>query len=108
MSAQHRNDSGMESGAFVLGLLTGTLIGAAFAILFAPKPGADLRQDLADGAKELGRAARDKWDEASAKASEAVEKGREAYDEAVAGAREAAEEVGQSSDRVKKAVNDMA
>jgi gas vesicle protein len=38
-----------QSGAsFVLGMLTGAFVGAGVALLFAPKPGAEIRQQLGE------------------------------------------------------------
>ena len=39
--------------SFVLGLLSGTLVGAAIVILIAPQSGADLRQSIAQKANEI-------------------------------------------------------
>lgn len=36
------------SSGFALGMLTGALVGAGLALLFAPKPGADVRSDLTE------------------------------------------------------------
>jgi gas vesicle protein len=107
MSAKYRDDRS-GGGAFFMGILTGSLLGAALAVLFAPKPGADMRRDLADGAGELGQAAKERWEDVTAAASSAVEKGREAYDQARTSTQEAADQAGKSADRVKSAVKDAA
>lgn len=39
---------------FLLGALTGAVVGSITALLFAPKPGKELRQDIADGAHKVG------------------------------------------------------
>ncbi|CAM2962773.1 YtxH domain-containing protein [Paenibacillus sediminis] len=36
------------------GALIGGVVGSVTALLFAPKPGRELRQDIADGAKQVG------------------------------------------------------
>ncbi len=55
---QTLEDTGAEThgnliGAFGLGLVVGTLIGAATAILLAPQPGSETREQLGDQAKRL-------------------------------------------------------
>jgi gas vesicle protein len=73
---------GAGGGEFVVGLLLGSALGAALAILWAPSEGGALRQDLSERLGDLGRAARDRWANAGATISSAVTKGREAYEEA--------------------------
>ena len=44
------------SGAFLMGLLAGTVLGAGLGMLFAPKAGADLRNQLSEQAGQAGQA----------------------------------------------------
>jgi hypothetical protein len=74
-----REDGG---GAFLMGLLAGTVLGAGLGMLFAPKAGSELRTQLQDSANKLQRAASDGYQQASEKVNRVVEKGREAYDRA--------------------------
>ena len=46
-----------SGGGFMLGLLTGTVLGAGLGMLLAPKSGSELRSQLGDHAASLGRAA---------------------------------------------------
>ncbi|TYP73915.1 YtxH domain-containing protein [Paenibacillus methanolicus] len=39
---------------FLYGLLAGGVVGSLTALLFAPKSGKELRQDIADGAQQVG------------------------------------------------------
>lgn len=49
-----------ESGTgYLVGIVTGALLGAAAALLLAPKPGGELRQDLATAATRLKDKAND-------------------------------------------------
>lgn len=48
-----------EGGGYLRGLVTGALVGAATALLLAPKRGEDIRQDLADSAGRLKEKAED-------------------------------------------------
>jgi len=47
----------MKSSDFVAGLLVGTLIGAALGLLFAPEPGEETRERVAEGARKFKDAA---------------------------------------------------
>jgi gas vesicle protein len=77
-----REDTG-GGGSFMLGLITGTVLGAGLGLLFAPKSGAELRSqlssragDIADTAKETYRQASDK---AANVAGDLADRGRDIY-----------------------------
>jgi hypothetical protein len=74
-----REDGG---GAFLMGLLAGTVLGAGLGMLFAPKTGSELRNQLSDSANRLQRAGAGAYTTASERVSHFVERGREAYDRA--------------------------
>ena len=69
----HRDQESTSSG-FALGMLFGVVAGAGLALLFAPKPGAQLRGEIGDSMSHLRDAAarrlREVADRASAEASE--------------------------------------
>jgi gas vesicle protein len=65
---QERRDYG-----FLIGLLAGTSIGAGLAMLFAPRSGSDLRQQIADSARNLGERASEQYQQATTRVSEAVD-----------------------------------
>ena len=73
---------GSGGGGFLLGLLTGAFVGAALGVLFAPKPGAELRKGIADQAQNAAHTATEGYQKASATASEWVDKSRSAYEKA--------------------------
>ena len=52
------NDSG-GGGSFVMGLLTGTVLGAGLGMLFAPKAGSELRNQVREQAGNLANSASD-------------------------------------------------
>src|SRR5436190_24070227 len=54
-----------KSGRFLLGLLTGGVIGAALAIAFAPRLGSELRARLAGAAADVSDAASSRYRDAS-------------------------------------------
>ncbi len=71
----------MRSGAFWAGLLTGAAIGAGIALIYAPRPGEETRENVSQGvrnitdaAKKRGRAmlqrGRGKMDEISGQAEQ--------------------------------------
>jgi gas vesicle protein len=75
----HDNGGG---GSFVIGLLTGTVLGAGLGMLFAPKSGSELRGQISEQAGHLKNAASEQYKRASETASGWAEKGREVYDKA--------------------------
>jgi hypothetical protein len=73
-------------GSFLMGLLAGTVLGAGLGMLFAPKAGTELRNQLSEQAGRLRSTANDTYHQASEKVSQIVDRGREAYDRARTGA----------------------
>ena len=78
-----REDGG---GSFLMGLLAGTVLGAGLGMLFAPKAGTELRNQLSEQTGRLRSTANDAYSQASEKVSQMVDRGREAYDRARGGA----------------------
>jgi gas vesicle protein len=74
-----REDGG---GSFLMGLLAGTVLGAGLGMLFAPKPGSELRNQWGEQAGRLRSQANDSYQQASEKVSQIVDRGKEAYDRA--------------------------
>jgi gas vesicle protein len=74
-----REDSG---SSFLMGLLAGTVLGAGLGMLFAPKPGSELRNQLTEQAERLRSTANDTYSQATNKVSQIVDRGRDAYDRA--------------------------
>jgi len=70
------NDSG-GGGSFVMGLLTGTVLGAGLGMLFAPKAGAELRSQLTEQAGNLANTASEGYRRASETAKDLASKGQE-------------------------------
>lgn len=78
-----REDGG---GSFLMGLLAGTVLGAGLGMLFAPRPGAELRNQLGEQAGKLRETAGGAYSQASGRVTQMVDRGREAYDRARSGA----------------------
>lgn len=69
-------------GSFLMGLLAGTVLGAGLGMLFAPKPGNELRNQLTEQAGRLRSTAGDTYGQATEKVHQMVDRGKEAYDRA--------------------------
>jgi len=63
--------------AFLKGLLLGGAVGAVLALLFAPKSGKELREDIARKATGLKEEAERRFEEVKTKTAELVEQGKE-------------------------------
>jgi gas vesicle protein len=80
-------------GGFLIGLLCGTALGAAMALMFAPKAGSELRQTIYESTGDIRRKAYETYGQASEQVNNMVSKGRQAVDrglEAFDNARQAA------------------
>ena len=86
---RYENDGG---SGFMMGLLTGTVIGAGIGMLLAPKAGSDLRGQVAEQAKNFGTKATEQWGKASEAAAGWAEKGREVVNQAREAVNRGAEE----------------
>jgi len=82
-------------GSFVIGLLTGTVLGAGLGMLFAPKAGAELRSKLSDQAGNLANTASEGYRRASESAGQWAERGREMYNKASEAVAKGADEAQQ-------------
>ena len=71
-----------SGGSFMMGLLTGTVLGAGLGMLLAPKAGSELRGALGEQARNLGNTVNEQYKKASEAASGWSEKGREFVDKA--------------------------
>lgn len=69
-------------GSFVMGLLTGTVLGAGLGMLFAPKSGSELRNQISEQAGNLANTASEGYRRATETASGWADRGREMYDKA--------------------------
>lgn len=75
------NTNDVGGGTFVMGLLAGAALGAVLGVLFAPKSGSELRNEISDKAGELVNKAQDGYRKATANAGEWAEKGKDAVDD---------------------------
>jgi len=80
-------DSGI--GTFMVGMLCGAAIGAAVGLMFAPKPGAEMRQQIAEQSDRFRRRATEQADHLRRRATEAYNDASETINDVVARGREA-------------------
>jgi gas vesicle protein len=76
------DNEGGGGGSFVMGLLTGTVLGAGLGMLFAPKSGSELRNQISEQAGSLANTASEGYRRAHESAGEWAERGRDAYGKA--------------------------
>ena len=58
---------------FVIGLVTGTLVGAGLAMWLAPRAAAELRERMTDSARSLGERTSERFQQVNARVGEAVD-----------------------------------
>jgi gas vesicle protein len=76
------DNEGSGAGGFMMGLLTGTVLGAGLGMLLAPKAGSELRGALGEQARNLSNAASEQYKRASETAGTWAERGRDMVDKA--------------------------
>jgi gas vesicle protein len=87
------------STGFMMGLLTGTVLGAGLGMLLAPKAGAEIRGQIGEQARNLGNMASEQYRKASNTASDWADRGRGFIGRAREAVQRGAEETrGYSSD----------
>jgi gas vesicle protein len=84
-----RYDNESSGGGFMMGLLTGTVLGAGLGMLLAPKSGSELRGAIGEQARNLGEQARtwggtaqEQYKKASETAGQWAERGKDLVDKA--------------------------
>ena len=88
MANEYDYEGGSGSG-FMMGLLTGTVLGAGLGMLFAPKSGSELRGQISETASKMGHTASESYQKLAAKANDIAERGRSVGREVADRAREA-------------------
>ena len=87
---RYENEGG--GGGFMMGLLTGTVLGAGLGMLLAPKAGAELRGAIGEQARNWGSQAQEQYRTAREAAGPWVERGRDMVNQARDAASQAAEQ----------------
>ena len=99
----YQDESGSYSKGMLFGLLTGGALGAALALLFAPKSGSELRAELAEKTNTYVDKTGDAINNASEKARQIVNDGRQRAEHIVEDARQKASSLLSDAERI---VND--
>ena len=106
------NNEGSGGGSFVMGLLTGTVLGAGLGILFAPKAGSELRGQISEQAGNLANQASEGYRRATENAGQWAEKGKETANEWTERGKDmygkAKDAVSRGADEAQKYVRDAA
>jgi gas vesicle protein len=76
------DNEGMGGGGFMMGLLTGTVLGAGLGMLLAPKAGSELRGAIGEQARNWSNVASEQYKRASEAAGTWAERGRDMMDKA--------------------------
>jgi gas vesicle protein len=76
------DNDGSGGGGFMMGLLTGTVLGAGLGMLLAPKAGSELRGAIGEQARNWSNTASEQVKRASEAANTWAERGREMVDKA--------------------------
>jgi gas vesicle protein len=87
---RYESDSG--GGGFMMGLLTGTVLGAGLGMLLAPKAGSELRGVIGEQARNWGNTASEQYRHARDAAGTWAEKGRDMVNQARDAATQAADQ----------------
>src|SRR5215510_13843055 len=99
------DNEGGGGGSFVMGLLTGTVLGAGLGMLFPPKSGSELRNQISEQAGSLANTASEGYRKATETASEWADRGRKVYDRAKDSVAKGADE---AQRYVRDTANDLA
>ena len=76
------DNEGSGGGGFMMGLLTGTVLGAGLGMLLAPKAGSELRGALGEQARNWSNVASEQYKHARETAGTWAERGKEMVDKA--------------------------
>lgn len=92
-------ESNLSKG-LLIGFLTGGIVGAAIALLYAPKSGKELRSDIKNKSNEFLDDAEKYIDVAKEKASAAINEGKQKSEKLISDAKVKADELIKDAERV--------
>jgi gas vesicle protein len=82
------------------GAMVGGAVGAAFALLYAPKKGSELRENIADTAQDISSRLNSLLEKAKEAGENLINSGKDTADEAVQEAYRKAEDLIEEADRI--------
>lgn len=94
-----QENDGMAKG-LIVGFIAGSVVGAAIALLYAPKAGKEFRADIKEKAGDLIEDAQVFIDKARAKATDIINDGKRKADTLVDDARRQADSILGDADRI--------
>ena len=96
---------------FVIGLMTGTCIGAGLAMWLAPRAASEVRERMAESARSLGKRASEQYQQASARVGETVDdltrKGQGVRDDVADAVAQGAREVARGAHEVARSAHEV-
>jgi gas vesicle protein len=113
MNTRAQDNNTNHGGSFLMGLITGSAIGAGLAVYFSPRLALELRQRVTDSTTGLRNAASERFQGAAIRIAEIVERvadvtddmarrGRAARDDAADAVARGAHEVGRGARQVEQ------
>ena len=93
MDTRMQDNTSNRHGSFLLGLITGSAIGAGLAIYFSPRLALELRQRVTDSTTDLRNAASDGFQIAATRAADVVERLADVADDMTRRGQEARDDV---------------
>ena len=100
-SFEDTNDYGNSTAAFFAGLFAGAVIGAGLGLWFAPKTGAEMREQFSDSARQFG-------ERASRTANDLADRGRDVFDRAREVMNTAGDQIGQVASAARRGAQAVA
>ena len=105
MADQERYEDEGGRGGFMMGLLTGTVLGAGLGMLLAPKAGSELRGVIGDQARTIGSKASEQYRRASDQAAGLADRSRDMMGRATEQASTLADRGRELVDRARESVS---
>ena len=93
---------------FLVGALVGGLAGAVTALLLAPKPGVELRKDLAEKSGDVYNKSKEYWGKVDEGVSSAIKEGKEKARKIIGSAKDQADNIINNAENILKDAKEKA